>query len=146
MATVVARRPGTGLRRLLAGGLLVAAVIVGLLTMHAPGPAGADHATAVGPVAAGHAAHAADPSAEVLAERPGHTGSGASCIGCGTEGHTGSAIGCLLILVLAILLLPAPGRAHLRAAPARVGAGWWPMGRIAVPRPPSLAVLCISRT
>nr|WP_281728334.1 DUF6153 family protein [Cellulomonas denverensis] len=143
---------------------MVVAVIVGLLTMHAPDPGGADHAAASGhaalaldtaagradhtgrAAAAVHAARAGAPVATVLAGLPGQTDSGASCIGCGTQGHTGQAIGCLLILVLAILLLPAPGRAFLRGAPARAGAGWWPVGRIAVPRPPSLAVLCISRT
>ncbi len=69
-----------------------------------------------------------------------------SCAGCGTDDHAGMAMMCVLALLLALVLLIAPG----------VLRGWTAMllrspllevlaARV-LPRAPSLHVLCISRT
>ncbi|MEA1261601.1 DUF6153 family protein [Microbacterium sp. STF-2] len=153
MAPVAATWSGRGsssvFRGVLSGVLLVAAVILGLLGMHtlnlhgtaaADTPAAAISAamTVSEPVSAHHG------TAQVQAHPSGTTGM--SCAGCGTDDHAGMAMMCVLALLLALVLLIAPG----------VLRGWTAMllrspllevlaARV-LPRAPSLHVLCISRT
>lgn len=152
MAPVAATRTGRSFRSVfrgvLLGVLLVAAVIVGLLAMHtlnlhgtaaadapaamsmaAPGPAHSSHDTAAGPA-----------SGDTQGDR------GMSCAGCTTDDHSGMAMICVLALLLVMLLL-APPRL-LRRGPGtvlRTPLAETHLARL-LPRPPSLHVLCISRT
>ncbi|MFJ6531114.1 hypothetical protein [Microbacterium sp. NPDC091662] len=161
MAPMAATRSGRGsssvFRGVLSGVLLVAAVILGLLGMHtlnlhgtaaADAPAAATSAamTVSEPVSAHHGT--AQESAPAQAHPSGSpSGTNAmSCVGCGTDAHSGMAMMCVLALLLALVLLIAPG----------VLRGWTAMllcspllevlAARALPRAPSLHVLCISRT
>lgn len=127
--------------------LLAAAIVAGLLSMHGPGalvpPAAA---TPDGPVATAithHAQQDLDESASSGAI-PGDLGD--LCGGCGAAGHVTVAMACALGLLLAIVVLVVP-RAPARWLPlaARVARRTRPSSHV-LPRPPSLHVLCISRT
>jgi len=151
MTSQAATRSGKGLqgffRRVLLGGLLVAAVIVGLLAMHTLNLHGTPvaHAPAVISVTAtdaDHTHHGAVSSHESSATADDPRG----CADCGTGAHLGMAMACVLALLLALLVL----------VPPRLLPGWLSSR----PRPalvvrvvdrmrsgaPSLHVLCISRT
>lgn len=135
-------------RRVLLGVLLVAAVIVGLLAMHTLNL----HGTPAADTPSAMSMAASDPAPASPHAADGH-GSGSSqdersmsCAGCGTDDHSGMAMMCVLALLLVLLLLVPPrvlrGGAGTvpRTAPAEIL-----IARL-LPRPPSLHVLCISRT
>lgn len=155
--------------------VLATGVIVGLLGMHAldvhgtvhaavgvRGPAAGAHGPAVGaahdaPVhvaaagvhgpAAGVHAEYGSVSADAFAAAPSSGGallSSSGCADCDTDGGMWAA--CVLALLAGLLLLLVP-RAHRRLHPAL---SRLPSREVfadaAFPRPPSLIVLCISRT
>ena len=152
MASATATRSGKSprafFRCVLLGGLLVAAVIVGLLAMHTLNLHGtpAAHAPAVvsaSVVDAGAAHHGAVGDHEPN----GALGDpGASCADCGAGDHLGMAMACVLALLLVLLvLLPPrllPGWMRTVPRPLLV---WRGIDR-QVSRAPLLHVLCISRT
>ncbi|WP_223587364.1 DUF6153 family protein [Microbacterium sp. OVT16B] len=128
--------------------VLATGVIVGLLGMHALDVHGTVHAAvgAHGPAVGAHAEHGSV-SAAALAAAPSSGGallSSSGCADCDAGGGMWAA--CVLALLAGLLLLLVP-RAHRRLHPA--------LSRLlprelfadaAFPRPPSLIVLCISRT
>lgn len=164
MAAVVATWSGRSsssiFRGVLSAVLLVTAIIVGLLGMHtlnlhgtpaADAPAAAamsvgdtgaaaSHHTAVPAGAASHTAAQAHPSGG-----PTDTGD-MSCAGCGTDEHAGMAMMCVLALLLALVLVFAPGVLRAWAASAFRSPLTGALTSRALPRAPSLHVLCISRT
>ncbi|MFK3678895.1 DUF6153 family protein [Microbacterium sp. NPDC090218] len=152
MAPVAATRFGRGsssaFRGVLAGALLVAAVILGLLGMHTLNL----HGTAAADAPAAVAMSVADPASAHHGTAQAHTSGDStgtaemSCAGCGTDDHSGMAMMCVLALLLALGLLIAPGVLRgwtgiLRRSPLIETLAARPL-----PRAPSLHVLCISRT
>lgn len=141
-------RPGL-LRFVLLGGLVVAAVIAGLLAMHTlnlhgtPAAQAPAAAVSVAEVHQGVADHstAGSHGSSGTAHDPG-----GSCTDCGSDGHLSMAMACVLALLLVLLVLVPPrmlpGWMHLRHRPV-LAARY--IDRI-LPRAPSLHVLCISRT
>lgn len=152
MASVAATRTGRGshsvFRGVVLGVLLVAAVIVGLLAMHTlnlHGTAAAE-APASMSMAASEPAHASHSPATAAASGDAQSERSVSCAGCSADDHSGMAMICVLALLLAMLLLIPPG--VLRRGPGtvlRTPLAEVVLARLA-PRPPSLHVLCISRT
>lgn len=137
---------------MLFGGLLVAALITGLLAMHTLNLHGtaAAHAPAVSVSVAnadvvhhGDARHSAADTH--LAGSAGHDPA-ASCTDCGSDGDLGTAMACVLALLLALLILVPPRMlpGWLRMRPRPV-VGTRSIGGV-LSRAPSLHVLCISRT
>lgn len=128
--------------------VLATGVIVGLLGMHALDVHGTVHAAVGthGPTVGVHAEYGSV-SADALAAAPSSGGallSSSGCADCDAGGGMWAA--CVLALLAGLLLLLVP-RAHRRLHPA--------LSRLlsrevfadaAFPRPPSLIVLCISRT
>lgn len=128
--------------------VLATGVIVGLLGMHALDVHGTVHAAvgAHGPAVGAHDAYGSV-SADALAAAPSSGGvllSSSGCADCDADGGMWAV--CVLALLAGLLLLLVP-RAHRRLHPA--------LSRLlprelfadaAFPRPPSLIVLCISRT
>lgn len=156
MAPVAATHSRRGLpgllRCVLFGGLLVAAVIAGLLAMHALNLHGTPsaHAPAAISVAdsgeahqgvAHHSTAGSHGSASGTAHDPG-----GSCSDCGGDGHLGMAMACVLALLLVLLVLVPPrllpGWMHTASRPLLVERF---VDRL-LSRAPSLHVLCISRT
>ena len=130
-------------RTLLLSLALIGAVIFGLLAMHSMNAhalgAHADDSTAVLAVA--------DPSAHTGGHLPPAGAAEPECAECGAGDASMMAVGCILALLVTLLLLARPmrpmsGRPWLLSASAR---GVSRVVRIES-RPPSLAVLCISRT
>ncbi|WP_226532969.1 DUF6153 family protein [Microbacterium paraoxydans] len=147
-ATWSGRSSSSVFRGLLSAVLLVAALIVGLLGMHTlnlHGTAAADSPAAV--------ATSADESASAhhgaVEAHPSGTPTGSaetSCAGCGTDDHSGMAMMCVLALLLALVLLFAPGVLRGWTQPLlRSPLLAFSRARV-LPRAPSLHVLCISRT
>ncbi len=146
MLIALRRRLHTGrsmARTLLLSLALIGAVIFGLLAMHSMNT----HALS---------AHAADSTAVLAVADPSvHTGGHQAlveaaepdCAECGAGDASMMAIGCILALLVTVLLLARPmrpmsGRAWVLSVSARA------VSRVVriEPRPPSLEVLCISRT
>ncbi|WP_313408368.1 DUF6153 family protein [Aeromicrobium sp.] len=148
--TVVTARPehaarAGGVRRLVLGGLLVAAVVVGLVAMHTLNL----HGTAAAQVPAAaqtHASHADDASA-VHEPVVASTDASGACEHCVAAGHLGMAMSCVLAL-LALLLVLVPPRLLPRWFHESVPTGRLRLDPVstALPVAPSLHVLCISRT
>ena len=154
MAVTAATRSRKGiqgfLRRVMLGGLLVAAVALGLLAMHTLNLHGttAAHAPAAISVSvstsdaegAHHDALGAHESSGTASD-PGGT-----CTDCGGGTHLGMAMACVLALLLVLLILVPPrllpGWMHIALRPLLVARF---IDRL-LPRAPSLHVLCISRT
>ncbi|MBE7954636.1 hypothetical protein ILP86_09930 [Microbacterium sp. R1] len=130
------------------GGLLVAAIVLGLLAMHTLNLHGtpAAHAPATISVAASDAVGAHHSAAG--AHESGGTASdlGGTCADCGGSDHLGMAMACVLALLLVLLILAPPqllpGWMHTAPRPLLV-ARFIDQLRS---RAPSLHVLCISRT
>lgn len=136
------------MRCVLFGGLLVAAILVGLLAMHTLNLHGTPAAHA--PAAISASASDAVGAHHVAAGTPESSGTasdlGPACADCGGGAHLGMAMACVLALLLVLLVL----------VPPRLLPGWMHTA----PRPllterfvdrllsraPSLHVLCISRT
>ncbi|BDZ59304.1 MULTISPECIES: DUF6153 family protein [Micrococcales] len=152
MAVTAARRSRKGLqgflRRVVLGGLLVAAVVIGLLAMHTLNLHGtaAAHAPAVISVSTSDAVGAHHGAAGT--HESGGTASdlGGTCADCGAGTHLGMAMACVLALLLVLLILVPPrllpGWMHTAPRPLLVARS---IDRL-LPRAPSLHVLCISRT
>ena len=127
--------------------LLAAAIVAGLLSMHGPSalapPAAAAPDGSAATAITHHAQQDLDESASSGAI-PGDLGD--LCGGCGAAGHVTVAMACALGLLLALVVLVVP-RAPTRCVPlaARVARRMGPTSHV-LPRPPSLHVLCISRT
>lgn len=138
--------PRATLRTIVLGGLLALGVIVGLLTMCTLNAHGAS-ATHEAPLQ----------TASTLAGHPTFDASAghstvplaAACDDCGTtrnDGHLGMAMACIMALLAFLVILPLPGRSRfriidsVRAGPAAL------IRSLAHREPPSLHVLCISRT
>lgn len=150
MASVAATRSEKDLqsfvRYVLVGGVLVAAVIVGLLAMHTLNLHGTTsaHAPAAISISVTDSAHH---SASGMHESGGSASDlGPACTDCGTNGHLGMAMACVLALLLILIVLVPP-----RLLPRWMHAVSRSVLRIdAAPRvmsrAPSLHVLCISRT
>ena len=151
MASATATRSGKSprafFRCVLLAGLLVAAVIVGLLAMHTLNLHGtpAAHAPAITVSATG--TEGAHHSAGGVHESGGSAGDlGSACTDCGSGDHLGMAMACVLALLLILLIL----------VPPRLLRGWTrtlPRSSLVarftdrmLSRAPSLHVLCISRT
>lgn len=152
MAVTAATRSGKGLqgflRRVMLGGLLVAAVVLGLLAMHTLNLHGtpAAHAPAAISVSTSDAVGAHHGAAGSHESGGAASDLGGTCTDCGGGDHLGMAMACVLALLLVLLVL----------VPPRLLPGWMHT----VPRPllverfidrllsraPSLHVLCISRT
>ncbi|MBP2437266.1 DUF6153 family protein [Microbacterium amylolyticum] len=152
MSSLPATASETGLRRLsrrlLLGGVLAAAVILGVLAMHTLNLHGTPAAHASGAVSiqalsadgTHHGASATHDSHGTSEETHG------ACTHCVSGEHLSMAMACLLALLLGLLFVVPP-----RLLPGRRHTPIWPALRIgAVPRllsrAPSLHVLCISRT
>ncbi|MFE5335131.1 hypothetical protein ACFQ8E_04365 [Isoptericola sp. NPDC056573] len=137
----------TGRRGRLAGVLLVLAVVVGVVLMHAMSGSATRHAEHHAPVAVVAQAQS-DPGTTSHADAPvvhdAGTPSGCGADGCG--GHEMVTAMCLMILAV-LLSLAGPGaRALLRAEGPRVAA-WLPLPVAARPAAgPRLHTLGISRT
>lgn len=138
--------PRTTLRTIVLGGLLALGVIVGLLTMCTLNAHGAS-ATHESPLQAvstqtGHStfdATAGHPTIPVAA----------ACGDCGTtsnDGHLGMAMACVMALLAFLVLLPLPGRSRFRIVDAVRAGPVALVGSLVHREPPSLHVLCISRT
>jgi hypothetical protein len=166
-------RPRVGSRSVLLAALLVAAVVLAVLTMHslhlhagtasspsshaseasaAVGAADAAERPAEGHHAAKHHAVGHHGAATAVAgagvgmqEHDGGAAGDAGCTTCPAD-HLGLAMTCLAALLLVLALVVRP-RAWVLASGRGVRAGPAPglLHRV-LPRPPSLAVLCISRT
>ena len=144
MASATATRSGKSLRAffrcVLLGGLLVAAVIVGLLAMHTLNLHGtsAAHAPAITVSATG--TEGAHHSAGGVHESGGLAGD------LGSGDHLGMAMACVLALLLILLILVPPRllRGWMRALPRSSLVARF-IDRM-LSRAPSLHVLCISRT
>ena len=156
MASTAATRTRRGhlglLRGVLLGGLLVAAVLTGLLAMHTLNlhgtPAAHAATAAVSVTDSGEARQGAAHHDTASAHATSGTthDPGGSCTDCGSDGHLGMAMACVLALLLALLVLVLP----------RILPGWprtaprsLPIARFfdrGLSRAPSLQVLCISRT
>ena len=152
MVSVAAVQQGKGLRslfrRVLLGGVLVAAVVTGLLAMHTLNLHGTPVAHA--PAAMSVSATDADEAHHLAAgtHESGGTASdlGGTCTDCGGGAHLSMAMACVLALLLVLLLLVPPrllpGWMHLAPRPLFVARS---IDR-RLSRAPSLHILCISRT
>lgn len=152
MVSATATQPRKGLqglfRRVLLGGLLVAAVVIGLLAMHTLNLHGTPAAHA--PAAISASATGADEAHHLAAgmHESGGTASdlGPACTDCGGSDHLGMALACVLALLLVLLVLVPPrllpGWMHIAPRPLLVARS---IDRM-LSRAPSLHVLCISRT
>lgn len=159
MASVAATRSWRGLpgflRFVLFGGLLVAAIIPGLLAMHTLNLHGTPSAHAPAALSA-TVADSGEPHQGVAhhssAGSPGLTTSGTahdrggSCVDCGGDDHLGMAMTCVLALLLALLVLVPPRLLPewMHTAPRRFLVKRF-IDRL-LSRAPSLHLLCISRT
>ena len=148
MASATATRSGKSprafFRCVLLGGLLVAAVIVGLLAMHTLNLHGtpAAHAPAIMVSATG--TEGAHHSAGGVHESGGSAGDlGSACTDCGSGDHLGMAMACVLALLL-ILVPPRLLRGWTRTLPRSSLVARFTDRMLS--RAPSLHVLCISRT
>ncbi|WBL19890.1 MULTISPECIES: DUF6153 family protein [Citricoccus] len=158
MASVAATRSRRGLpdflRFVLFGGLLVVAIIPGLLAMHTLNLHGTPSAHAPAAMSV-TVADSSEPHQGVA--HHGSTGSpgltsgtahdrGGSCADCGGGDHLGMAMACVLALLLALLVLVPPRLLpewmHTAPRPFLVKRF---IDRL-LSRAPSLQVLCISRT
>ncbi|VXC07141.1 conserved hypothetical protein [Citricoccus sp. K5] len=133
-----------GSRPVLRAGLLALLVALGFLamhTMHGQEPvAGSD----VVQGASVHADHAAGSTTAADTAGGGATG-GLDCEGC-PAAHLGLAVTCLVALLLVLFVLTPPRLLRVSFG-QRLRAGPRPgLAHSVVPRPPSLQVLCISRT
>ncbi len=144
-------RSGKGLqgffRCIVLGGLLVAAIIVGLLAMHTLNLHGtpAAHAPAVAVSAPG--TEGVHHSAGGIHESGGSAGDlGSGCTDCGSGEHLAMAMACVLGLLLVLLILVPPrllpGWIHAPAQPFLLTR----LINSMLSRAPSLHALCISRT
>ena len=135
------RGPRTLTRTVLLLVALTAAVIVGLLAMHALN----SHTTAPAhPLTATAAEHDGHPAHTHHAESAPAADVG--CLDCG-EHNTMMAMICVLALLVSVLVLARPthaGDGGIRLS--RISLPTLPVPGDAGPRPPSLNVLCISRT
>ena len=128
-----------GRRRGLSGALLIAALLLGIVTMHAMSGSSTAH---VGPAAV--IAETSHPEGSPVADDgPGHHQQG-GCLDCG--GHEMASAMCLMVLVV-LLALVRPGRGLL----ARLTPVWLRLVERGRARPfvglaPSLHLLGISRT
>jgi len=118
-------------------------VIFGLLAMHSMNthamPSGHSNAVAVGSVAETHHEHTA-PAASLP------TDDNAGCVGC-SEDHGTTWMACVLALLVAVVLLARPGAwRHSLWQPRTPPHSSWVRLTEHPLRPPSLTVLCISRT
>ncbi|MDF2824673.1 MAG: hypothetical protein K0R68_2081 [Mycobacterium sp.] len=120
---------------------LIAAVIVGLLAMHS-----------LNTHTAGETGHQSTATAPVTTaidvHHVGSTASDEPCADCGTGHADMLTMACVLALLAAVLLLVGPRTTALRwlstqPRPGPLGAAVFPLTLL---RPPSLSVLCISRT
>lgn len=128
--------------------ILAAALIFGLLAMHTLSPASAPVSSAM----TSHFDQAMGTHADGSAapDSGGHPGSNESdtCDGCSVPGHSMMLMACVIALFAGILLVFAPGRRVLAwLIPRKTWiAGRWDAAGAALPRPPSLIALSISRT
>ena len=158
MAPVAATHSRRGLpgllRCVLFGGLLVAAVIAGLLAMHtlnlhgtpsAHAPAALSVTVADSGEAHQGVAHHSSAGSYGLTSGTAHD-PGGSCADCGGGTHLGMAMACVLALLLVLLALVPPrllpGWMHTAPRPLLVERF---IDRL-LSRAPSLHILCISRT
>ncbi|MCT1767344.1 DUF6153 family protein [Brevibacterium casei] len=158
MAPVAATHSRRGLRGLLRcvlfGGLLVAAVIAGLLAMHtlnlhgtpsAHAPAALSVTVADSGEAHQGVAHHSSAGFDGLTSGTAHD-PGGSCADCGGGTHLGMAMACVFALLLVLLALVPPrllpGWMHIAPLPLLVERF---IDRL-LSRAPSLHILCISRT
>lgn len=158
MAPVAVTRSRRGLpgllRCVLFGGLLVAAVIAGLLAMHTLNLHGTPSAHAPAAISGTVAdssethqgvAHHSSAGSHGFTSGTAHD-PGDSCADCGGGTHLGMAMACVLALLLALLVLVPPrmlpGWMHTAPRPLVVERF---IDRL-LSRAPSLHVLCISRT
>lgn len=155
--TRTGRRSSSVFRGVLSGALLVAALILGLLGMHtlnlhgtaaADAPATAAVTATASSSARQAVAHDSTTHTAMAQAHPSGNTTGTTemtCASCGTDDHASMAMMCLLALLLALVLLVAPG--ILRSWPGALfrSALTEVFTARALP-PPSLHVLCISRT
>lgn len=135
------RRPRTLTRSLLILVAVTGGIIVGLLAMHSLNT----HTAAPTPTSATNVIGHADGAAHT---HPGDTAAvgDTGCVDCG-EHHEMLVMGCVLALLVTVLLLTRPARWWLVATlPARAGPAVLLVSPHPIARPPSLNVLCISRT
>lgn len=144
------RGPRTFTRALLVMIAVTVGIIAGLLAMHSlnthPTATGHGETVAIDTTAAA----AADGRQQATSTKQGSIipSETTECADCGDE-HGMAWMVCILALLVAVLLLTRPGlrwrstraRGDLRPARPR-----WPARAHALPPPPSLSVLCISRT
>ena len=141
------RGPRTLTRTLLVLVVVTVGIIAGLLAMHSLNahPSTTGHADTVAidtttPAAAGH--HDA-----AVAPGPATQDASSGCVDCGD--HDMAWMACVLALLVAVLLLTRPGNGWRTPVAAAGGLTnrtiRWPAQAHALP-PPSLTVLCISRT
>lgn len=147
-AATRSRKGLQGLRRVVLGGLLVAAVALGLLAMHSLNLHGtaAAHAPAAISVSASDAVGAHHGTAGAHESSGTASDVGGTCADCGGGDHLGMAMACVLALLLVLLILMPPQllpRWMLTAPRPLVVARIIDQLRS---RAPSLHVLCISRT
>lgn len=149
-ATLSGRDAHVTVRGVLSGVLLAAAVIFGLLGMHAlnlHGMAAADSPAAASAITV----TVAQPTAHHVAADTTHSGGSSAdgalhCAGCSTDDHSGMAALCVLALLLALLVIVPPRLLHgSNPKPARASLSE-ALGLQPLRRTPSLLVLCISRT
>lgn len=130
------------------GGLLAAAVVLGLLAMHTLNLHGtaAAHAPAAISVSASDAVGAHHATAGAHESSGTASDVGGTCADCGGGDHLGMAMACVLALLLVLLILVPPRLLpvwmHTAPRPPLVARF---IDRL-LPRAPSLHVLCISRT
>ncbi len=147
-AATRSRKGLQGLRRVVLGGLLVAAVALGLLAMHSLNLHGtaAAHAPAAISVSASDAVGAHHATAGAHESSGTASDVGGTCADCGGGDHLGMAMACVLALLLVLLILMPPQLLprwmHTAPRPLLV-ARFIDQLRS---RAPSLHVLCISRT
>lgn len=124
-------------RSILLAGVLAAAVLLGLLTMHGhAGPGGTTQPSAT--------VHASTTLVATASQTLESTEAPLSCASC-VESSTGLLMACMFALLAALGILILPGRFLVRAwlKPWRTVA-LRPTTDV-LPRPPSLHMLCISR-
>ncbi|HWV76599.1 MAG TPA: hypothetical protein VN027_04735 [Isoptericola sp.] len=141
----------TSRRGRLAGVLLVLALVVGVVLMHAMSGSAtrhAEHHAPVAMVAQAHTAPSTTAGTTTHADAPAAHGSGAPT-GCGAGGCGGHELVtamCLMILAVLLTLVGPGARALLRAEGPRTAA-WLPLPAGSLPATgPSLHALGISRT
>lgn len=131
--------------------IVAVGIIAGLLAMHSFN----SHATSVG-----HhdsvtlSAHTGDmseqhPAPSTVAVSPGTASQEAGCATCGGDQDAMTWMACVLALLVATILLGRVGLTWRRTPPTMLLAvvmARWPARAYSLPPPPSLTVLCISRT